>query len=157
LQNQHLKKKKIIIAIQDRFYKEEKMSHYATLQTEFRYRNCLIKALEDVYGVGNVEIYENDDPARLYGYQGDLRPEIANIIVRRKFVGRAANDLGFMYDRKTKTYKTIISEYDIKRNNKLPEITKRYINHVIETKFPKNKYRILSKDKNEIVLQVIGD
>ena len=46
----------------------------------------------------------------LYGYQGDRRPETAEIVVRRRHVGSASNDIGF-----TKTgdgYAPILSEYD---------------------------------------------
>ena len=46
----------------------------------------------------------------LYGYQGDRRKETANIVIRRKFVGSASNDLGFQ---KTDAgYVAVISEFD---------------------------------------------
>ena len=46
----------------------------------------------------------------LYGYQGDERSERAQLVVRRKHIGAASNDLGFA--RTTEGYTPIISEYD---------------------------------------------
>ena len=46
----------------------------------------------------------------LYGYQGDKRAETAQIVVRRKFIGSASNDLGFQ--KTDNGYVPVISEYD---------------------------------------------
>lgn len=54
---------------------------------------------------------EHKEAQHLYGYMGDKRKQKANIIVRRRYVGAAANDVGFL--RKSDgTYEMIISEYD---------------------------------------------
>lgn len=72
----------------------------------FKDRECLLKALAEC-GYGTVEEGES---LSLYGYQGDRREETAQIIVRRKFIGSASNDLGFQ---KTDAgYVPVISEYD---------------------------------------------
>ena len=83
------------------------MSKYMTFTgTAFKDRECLLKALAEC-GYGTVEEGES---LSLYGYQGDRRPETANIVVRRKFIGSASNDLGFQ---KTDAgYVAVISEYD---------------------------------------------
>ena len=74
--------------------------------TAFKDRECLLKALAEC-GYGTVEEGES---LSLYGYQGDRRPETAQIVVRRKFIGSASNDLGFQ---KTDAgYVPVISEYD---------------------------------------------
>ena len=74
--------------------------------TAFKDRECLLKALAEC-GYGTVE---EDESLSLYGYQGDRRPETAQIVVRRKFIGSASNDLGFQ---KTDAgYVAVISEYD---------------------------------------------
>ena len=74
--------------------------------TAFKDRECLLKALAEC-GYGTVEEGES---LSLYGYQGDRRPETAQIVVRRKFIGSASNDLGFQ---KTDAgYVAVISEYD---------------------------------------------
>ena len=72
----------------------------------FKDRECLLNALSEC---GYSEV-EEGEALSLYGYQGDRRPETANIVVRRKFIGGASNDLGFQ---KTDAgYVPVISEYD---------------------------------------------
>lgn len=72
----------------------------------FKDRECLLNALSEC-GYGTVE---EGASLSLYGYQGDKRAETAQIVVRRKFIGSASNDLGFQ---KTENgYVPVISEYD---------------------------------------------
>lgn len=72
----------------------------------FKDRECLLNALTEC----GYEAVEEGESLSLYGYQGDRRPETAQIVVRRKFIGAASNDLGFQ---KTDAgYLPIISEYD---------------------------------------------
>lgn len=83
------------------------MSKYMTFtDAAFKDRECLLKALAECgYGV-----VEEGEALSLYGYQGDRRPETAQIVVRRKYIGSASNDLGFQ---KTDAgYIPVISEYD---------------------------------------------
>ena len=47
----------------------------------------------------------------LYGYMGDERPERAQIVIRRRQLDSARNDIGFTQDA-TGVYRAIISEYD---------------------------------------------
>ncbi len=75
-------------------------------EAAFKDRQCLLDALREC---GYAEVEEGESLS-LYGYQGDRRPETANIVVRRKFVGSASNDLGFQ---KTENgYVPVISEFD---------------------------------------------
>ncbi len=74
--------------------------------TAFKDRECLLKALAEC-GYGTVEEGES---LSLCGYQGDRRPETAQIVVRRKFIGSASNDLGFQ--KNDAGYVPVISEYD---------------------------------------------
>ena len=72
----------------------------------FNNRECLLQALAEC-GYGTVE---EGEALSLYGYRGDQRPETAQIVIRRKFIGAASNDLGFQ---KTDAgYVAVISEYD---------------------------------------------
>lgn len=89
------------------------MSAYAKVETQYKDKECLLAALKEM-GYGEVEVHEQAQ--HLFGYHGDQRPETAHIIVRRKFVGSAANDLGFV---KTPngTYSAIISQYDSNKHN----------------------------------------
>lgn len=74
--------------------------------TAFKDRECLLNALSEC-GYATVE---EGEALSLYGYRGDKRAETAQIVVRRKFIGSASNDLGFQ---KTEAgYVAVISEYD---------------------------------------------
>jgi hypothetical protein len=83
------------------------MSKYMTFtDTAYKDRDCLVQALAEC----GYTVTEEGEALSLYGYQGDRRPETAQIVVRRKFIGSASNDLGFQ---KTENgYVPVISEYD---------------------------------------------
>ena len=72
----------------------------------FKDRRLLLAALADL---GYTEV-EEGEALPLYGYQGDRRPETAEIVVRRRHLGSASNDLGFA--RTAAGYVPIVSEYD---------------------------------------------
>jgi len=72
----------------------------------FRDRRLLLAALTDL---GYAEV-EQGEALSLFGYQGDRRPESAEIVVRRRYLGSASNDLGFA--RTPAGYVPILSEYD---------------------------------------------
>jgi hypothetical protein len=78
------------------------------VRTTLRDAGLLTVALAEL-GYQDVEVH--DDPQALYGYRGDARPQRAEIIVRRKHVGRASNDIGFARQ-PDGTFEAIISEYD---------------------------------------------
>jgi hypothetical protein len=83
------------------------MSKYLTFpEIVFKDRRLLLAALAEI-GFADVE---EGDQLPLYGYQGDRRPETAEIVVRRQLIGAASNDLGFA--RTPLGYAPIISEYD---------------------------------------------
>ena len=72
----------------------------------FKDRRLLLAALADL---GYTEVEEGEALA-LYGYMGDRRPETAEIVVRRAYLGLASNDLGFA--RTPDGYIPVIGEYD---------------------------------------------
>ena len=72
----------------------------------FRDRRLLLAALTDL-GYSQVD---EGEALSLYGYQGDRRPETAEIAVRRRHIGAASNDIGFA--RTGEGYTPVISEYD---------------------------------------------
>ncbi|TAK35998.1 MAG: DUF1257 domain-containing protein [Chloroflexota bacterium] len=74
---------------------------------QFRDLGLLKAALADL----GYAIVEEGDHLPLYGYQGDLRPERAALVVRRQHLTRASNDLGFQ--RTDQGYVPVISEYDL--------------------------------------------
>jgi len=87
------------------------MSRYATVKTQFKDCNVLVEALLETGNWTTEQIEVHTNPQHLFGYHGDQRAETAHIIIRRKHIGSASNDLGFV---KTEdgSYEAIISEYD---------------------------------------------
>ena len=97
------------------------MSHYTDMECSFTqtYEKEMVKSLELVFGEGNVEVHE--EPSALFGYGGDDRSKEkesskdyapkCHIIVRRKNVGIAANDIGYRRN-EDGTYSAYVSDYD---------------------------------------------
>ena len=91
------------------------MSAYSTNKTLFKDKACLLAALAEMgFDSSKVEVHEK--ATNLHGYQGDVRADVAEIIIRRKYVGGASNDMGFKKNADG-TYGAIISEYDSRRYN----------------------------------------
>lgn len=86
------------------------MSEFVECTTKIKSRIDLVEALIEV-GFKREEIEVHEEAQHLYGFQNDKRPEKANVILRRKFVGGASNDIGFM-KKKDGTYEFISSAYD---------------------------------------------
>lgn len=82
------------------------MSAYKVFdEVQFAAGELLIKALQEL-GY-HPEIGKE---LTLYGYQGDARAQKAQIVVRRREIGRLSNDLGFQWT--GTAFVPIISEYD---------------------------------------------
>ena len=86
------------------------MSHYTECKTSFKSKTMLVKALIEV-GFRENQIELHEEAVNLYGYQGDMRKQKANVVIRRQNVGTASNDIGFARQADG-TYKAMISEYD---------------------------------------------
>ncbi len=83
------------------------MSKYLTFtDVVFKNEALLLAALAEL-GYTTVE---RGEALPLYGYQGDERAERAQLVIRRKHIGVASNDLGFAHS--AEGYTPIISEYD---------------------------------------------
>ena len=68
------------------------MSKYLLFQDyALKDRRLLLAALADL-GYAQVE---EGEALPLYGYEGDQRLETAEIVVRRRYLGAASNDVGF--------------------------------------------------------------
>ena len=78
------------------------------MTTEYNDQECLLAALAEA-GYKTVEVHA--EAQQLTGYHGDLRPERANIIIRRQHIGSASNDIGFVKGENGK-YTAIISDFD---------------------------------------------
>jgi hypothetical protein len=86
------------------------MSKYLKIGTEIKDEGLFLDALREVCNEEGIEFEQGEDLS-LYGYQGRERSEKADYVIRRRFVGRSANDLGFRR-REDGSIEAIISEYD---------------------------------------------
>jgi hypothetical protein len=105
------------------------MSHFTSIRTQIKNLDALKKALSDL-GFKQVEIHNT--ARNLYGYQGDVRSQTAEVIVRRQFIGALSNDIGFK-QQADGTYEAVISEYDRKHYSQqwLNHLTQRYGYHAL--------------------------
>jgi hypothetical protein len=105
-------------------------------------------------GYADVEIH--DDAVNLIGYQADTRPEKANVIVRRKHIGTAANDLGFVKEADG-TYSAIVSDYDSRKHGAvwMTGLKKAYTEKRLIKHAAKNGLKYLSKKivNNKVQIQ----
>jgi hypothetical protein len=83
------------------------MSKYAELSTSLNDERYLVEALRDL-GY-KPEVCREGKP--LTGYQGDQRLERAHVIIPRRQLDSASNDIGFTRDGNG-VYQAVISEYD---------------------------------------------
>jgi hypothetical protein len=86
------------------------MSEYVVCETMLRDKDVLIDALMDM-GISNGHIEVHDVAKSLVGYKGDSRSQKAHVIIRRKHVGGASNDIGFEKC-EDGSYKAWVSDYD---------------------------------------------
>lgn len=96
---------------------------------QFRDLELLKKALHDL----GFAVLEEGENLQLYGYQGDLRPERAQLVIRREQLTSASNDLGFV--RTEKGYAPVVSEYDeriLLEGKFLPKLRTAYSLRVVE-------------------------
>jgi hypothetical protein len=84
------------------------MSQFCEVETEYNDAESIIEALKEL----GYEPKVYSKPVSLHGYRGDKRKQTAEIVVPRKQMGSASNDLGFKRQADGK-YKLIISEFDI--------------------------------------------
>ena len=83
------------------------MSSYNEIQTTFSDQGCLVEALKEM----GYQPQVSEKPQHLEGYRGDERTQKAEIIIPRKQVGGASNDVGFKRN-ENGTFTAIVSDYD---------------------------------------------
>jgi hypothetical protein len=123
------------------------MSHFTCIKTQIKDKDALVQALADV-GFKNVEVYET--PQHLYGFQGDIRPQKAEVIIRRKDIGRASNDIGFKRQDDGQ-FEAIISEYDRRQYSHewLNHVTQRYGYHALMATAPAQGFSVEEEETLE--------
>ena len=102
-----------------------------------------------------------DKAQQLEGYHGDLRQDTAEIIIPRRFIGSASNDIGFKLQ-EDGTYGAIISDYDrtsMKYNQDwIGKLSQRYSYHKLKDDLSTYGYSVESEqstNQGEIVLNVV--
>ena len=112
------------------------MSHFVEVKTEYKDQKCLALALKEIFG--NVEVCEQ--PKALIGWHGDDRSKLVSdnpnyapachLIVRRKFIGSASNDIGFRHSGDGK-WSAYISAFDKTDNSvRIGQIAQQYAKQV---------------------------
>ncbi|MFB2973839.1 DUF1257 domain-containing protein [Aerosakkonema sp. BLCC-F183] len=125
------------------------MSHFTAIKTELRDVNALVMALEDLGFKDKVEVYA--EAQRLYGFQGDLREETAEVVIRRQHLGAASNDIGFK-KQDDGTYEAVISSFDraYKYSQQwLNKLTQRYGYHMLMATVPEQGFTIEEEETLE--------
>ena len=139
------------------------MSEYVIIATTFTDAGHLVEALTDL-GFPRDTIEVHDRPVALSGYRGDARPERAEIVIRREYVGRGSNDLGFA--RQTDgTFRAIISEYDQRTPGArgpydqafLGRLTQAYSLCMIQHHYRARGYRVHVQRQSDGTIQVVAE
>jgi len=86
------------------------ISAYIQGKTSIRDPECLVEALKEL-GWSSEQIEVHHDAVTLYDYKGKARPEQAEVVIRRKHISGASNDMGFARQADG-TFNTIVSQYD---------------------------------------------
>ena len=120
------------------------MSHFTVLRTQIVDVDALLTALADV-GFEEVEVH--DTAQHLYGYKGDVRQQKAEVIIRRKFIGRLSNDMGFKRQ-SNGTYDAIISKFDRRKYSQkwLNQLTQRYAYHTTLSQLEEQGFQLTSEE-----------
>jgi hypothetical protein len=87
------------------------MSKFGQQQTVFTDGELLCSALRDM----GFQPQQHEQPVHLFGYHGDQRKEVAEIVIPRAQIGGSSNDVGFV--KRGDSYSAIISEFDSSRFN----------------------------------------
>ena len=127
------------------------MSHYAKINTVYKYKKELIDSLVSLFGGDYVIVSSAGVPLRdYYGNEGQK----ANIIVRREAVNleKRAADLGFVLE--DGVYKTVVDNYGGVWKDTMKELPRSYAEEVIKNRLNPYKYRMVTSEKDRIVLEV---
>ena len=122
------------------------ISEYHVVDVSFKDQPILIQTLKEM-GY-NPEVHE--EAKNLFGYQGDKRNQKAHIIIPRKQVGNASNDIGF--ERVKKGFVLHASGFDQqwRTGNKLKTLNKKYTENKLKKEVGKSSsFNILSRKERK--------
>ena len=120
------------------------MSHFTSIKTQIKQVEPLLQALADL-GFKAVEVHETAQ--NLFGFRGDVRSQVAEVIIRRQYVGAASNDIGFK-QQADGSFEAIISDYDrqIYSQQWLNQLTQRYGYHALMTTAPEQGFTVETEE-----------
>ena len=123
------------------------MSAYTLINTQLMSDKFLMRALADV-GFNDVELHEK--PQTLVGFEGLDREQRAEIIIRRRHLGGASNDLGFSRNSDGR-FTAIVSDFDRARFGGawLMKLTQRYAYHVTREKLTEQGFDLVEEKVDE--------
>jgi hypothetical protein len=123
--------------------KGKEMSAYTEQQTQINDADILKKCLEEK---GYKEVEQHATAQQLVGYHGDARKDTAEIIIRRKHIGSASNDIGFK-KQSDGTYAAVISDFDKGKHNAawMADLKKKYADKKIRAQASKAGLTFLKK------------
>jgi len=122
------------------------VSHFTTLRTRFTEVEHLLAALTDL-GFAETQIQRHEVPVALFGYEGDERPQRAEIVIRRQHVGPLSNDIGFARQADG-TYQALISEFDRRHDYDqgwLEQLTQRYAYHAARSRLAEQGFDLVAE------------
>lgn len=128
------------------------MSAYMTLTTPMTHQGCLLAALAEL-GFDATKVEVHDEPVQLVGYEGRRRAQTAQVVIPRRHVGGAANDIGF--EATPTGYKAHISDYDRRRYGSkwLAKLSEAYARHDAErqARLAEEERRRIEAEKKALV------
>jgi hypothetical protein len=125
------------------------MSHNARVPMKIKYREELVTALESIFGIGKVEVFEGNTGIA-HGYHGQQNE--ASVIVRRDTCG-GYGDLSFIKgkDGLYSMVKDDLLRFDVKRLVGL--YAKEVIRNRIQQGVRGGRFRTMETDDNHVKLQ----
>jgi len=123
------------------------MSAYKTIQCSLKDKNILIESLKNI-GWEPV-CYKASKP--LQGFEGDSRPQRAEIVVPKSQISTSSNDLGFSYDSQNKEYLMLCSLYDL-HTGVGDKVQQSYATTAIKKALEKNKFNIKTETKDKKII-----
>lgn len=124
------------------------MSKYRKIAVQFLNEAALRQALEDACQKFQIQYEQHPEGAHLIGWLGDARAEQAEYVIRRRYVGGAANDMGFARN-PDGSFTAIISDFDSRNDGqiKLDYITQRYAYHQVIAEAEAQGYTVYEQYK----------
>lgn len=144
------------------------MSHFTEVKVDFLQKNekQLVAALEVQFGEGNVEFHE--EGSSLKGYHGDDRSKLpvsnpnyappCHIVIRRKNIGSASNDVGYRRTEDGK-YVAYISDFDKGANfnqAKQNKVAQEYAARVSEKQLKNQGYTVKRVPGKNGAMQIVA-